>query len=159
VRLQTGTVAGTIVLSPTFVSDGGIALTPATPDTLVLTVPQAAPRLLNVQVATKTAAGFSVLVTGYATSRQITSIDLTFTAASGENVPTTRVTIPADASFTAWYQSAASAAFGSQFTATIPITLTGDLVNVTSLSDTVTSVSATLTNRAGSSNAMSANVQ
>ncbi len=159
VRLQTGTVAGTIVLSPTFTSDGGIALTPATPDALVLTVPQAAPRLLNVQVGSKTASGFSVLVTGYATSRQISTIDLTFTAASGENVPTTRVTIPADASFTAWYQSAASAAFGSQFTATIPITLTGDLVNVTNLSDTVTSVSATITNRAGTSNAMSANVQ
>ncbi|MBM3767206.1 MAG: choice-of-anchor D domain-containing protein [Acidobacteria bacterium] len=159
VRLQTGTVAGTIVLSPTFASDGGIALTPATPDTLVLTVPQTAPRVLSVQVGSKTTTGFQVLVTGYATSRQVTSIDLTFTAANGENVPTTRLNIPADASFTAWYQNAASAAFGSQFTATIPITLSGEVVNVTSLSDTVTAVSATITSRAGTSNAVSANIQ
>jgi hypothetical protein len=155
VRLQTGTVAGTIVLTPSFQSDGGIALTPTDPPALTLTVPSATPRLQAVQTTGKTASGFSVLVTGYATSRQITQIDLTFTPTSGENVPTTRITIPADASFNAWYQGTTSSQFGSQFTATIPITLSGDLVNVATLYETIKSVSVTLTNRVGASNTMS----
>ena len=155
VRLQTGTVAGSILLTPSFQSDGGIALTPTDPPSLTLAVAAAAPRLLTLQVASRTAAGFQLLVTGYATSRQITQIDLTITPASGENVTTSKITIPADASFNAWYQSAASVPFGSQFTATIPITISGDLVNVTSLAETVKSVSAILTNRLGTSTALS----
>ena len=103
-RLQTGTVAGAIVLTPSFSSDGGIALTPTNVESLTLTVAQSAPRLLNVQATAKTATGFTLLVTGYATARQLTTIDLTFTATSGENVPTTRVSLQADPTFTAWYR-------------------------------------------------------
>ena len=159
VRLQTGTVTGSIVMTPSFQTDGGIALTPTDPPGLTLTVGPAAPRLLSLQVTGKTATGFSLLVTGYATSRQITQIDLTFTATSGESVGTSRLTLPAEPSFNAWYQSTASAAFGSQFTATIPLTLAGDVVNVGTLVQTVKSVSAVLTNRMGASTAVSVDVQ
>ena len=159
VRLQTGTVAGAIVLTPSFQTDSAIVLTPTDPPSLSLTVASGAPQLLALQITAKTTTGFQLLVTGYATSRQISQIALTFTPTSGENVTTSTIAIPADASFNAWYQSAASAAFGSQFTATIPITLAGDLVNVTTLTDTVRSVSAVLTNRIGASQAVSVNVQ
>jgi hypothetical protein len=155
VRLQTGTVAGSIVLTPSFQSDGGIALTPADPPSITLTVPSSAPRLLTVQVTGKTTTGFSLLVTGYATSRQITQMDLTFTPVAGENVATTKISIPTDASFNAWYQGATSVPFGSQFTATVPITLSGDLTNVATLYETIKSVSVTLTNRLGTSAAVS----
>ncbi len=158
-RLQTGTVAGSLVLTPSFQSDGGIALTPADPPSLTLTVAQAAPRLLSVQITGKTAAGFSVLVTGYATSRQVTQIDLSFTGVSGENLSTSRITLPVEPSFNAWFQSTASAAFGSQFTATIPLTLTGDVINASTLADTVKSVSVTLTNRLGTSQSASVDLQ
>ncbi|MFN0104729.1 MAG: choice-of-anchor D domain-containing protein [Bryobacteraceae bacterium] len=159
VRLQTGTVAGSIVLTPAFQSDGGIALTPADPPSITLTVAPAAPRLLSVQVTGRTATGLQLLVTGFATSRQISQIDLAFTGVAGENIGTTRLTVPAEASFNAWYQSAASAQFGSQFTATIPLTLQGDLVNVGTLIETLRSVSATLTNRIGASAAASVDIQ
>ena len=36
------------------------------------------PRLLSVQVSTKTASALTLLVTGYATSRSITQIDVQF---------------------------------------------------------------------------------
>lgn len=157
-RLQTGTVAGAIVITPAFSSDGGIALTPTNVESLTLTVAQSAPRLLNVQVTSKTTTGFTLLVTGYATARQLSTIDLTFTATSGENVPNTKVSLQADPTFTAWYQSTASAAFGSQFTASIPITLSGDLNSVSTLIETLKSVSVTLTSRAGASNALSADI-
>jgi Abnormal spindle-like microcephaly-assoc'd, ASPM-SPD-2-Hydin len=159
VRLQTGTVAGSIVLTPSFQTDGGIILTPTDPPALSLTVAPAAPRLLSLQVTGRTSTGFQLLVTGFATSRQITQIDLTFTATSGENIGSSKVTIAAESSFSAWYQGTASAAFGSQFTATIPITLSGDVVNVTNLSDTIRSVSAVLTNRTGASNSVSVDLQ
>jgi hypothetical protein len=158
VRLQTGTVAGSIVLTPSFTTDGGINLTPTDPPSLSLAVAPAAPRILAAQVTARTATGFQILVTGYTTARQITSIDLTFTPVSGENVPTPRVTIPAEPSFNAWYQSAASTAFGSQFTVTIPITLTGEVINATNLGETLKSVSVTLTNRLGTSPAVSTDI-
>ncbi|HTM47550.1 MAG TPA: choice-of-anchor D domain-containing protein [Bryobacteraceae bacterium] len=157
--LQTGTVAGTITLTPSFVTDGGINLTPATPPSQNLTIPQSAPRLLSVQVSAHTASSLTLLITGYATSRSITQIDVQFTPVSGETVSTTKLTLPVDASFTAWYQSAASQAFGSQFTVTLPFNFSGDVTNVTNVSDTIQSVSVTLTNRQGVSSSQSVNLR
>ena len=159
IRLQSGTVAGSIVLTPSFQTDGGIVLTPTDPPSLTLPVASAAPQLLSAQITGKTTTGFALLLTGYATSRQVTQIALTFTPTAGENVTTSAITIPADASFNAWYQGTASAAFGSQFTVTVPITIAGDIVNVVNVVDTVKSVSAVISNRIGQSQAVSVNVQ
>ena len=159
VRLQTGTVAGAILLSPAFAtSSGGIDVTPANPPALTLTVPQAAPRIMNVLLSTKTATGLTLLVTGYATGRSITQMDLQFTPTVGENLGTTKLTLNVEPTFTAWYQGTASQAYGSQFTATIPLTLAGDIKNVSQVSDTIQSVSVTLTNRQGVSAAQSVTV-
>ncbi len=162
IGLQTGTVAGTITLTPSFVSDGGINLTPTLPPALNLTVPQLAPRLLSVQVSSKTAAGVTLLVTGYATGRAITQIDVQFTPVAGENVATTKLSLNVEASFTAWYQGAASQAFGSQFTVTLPFTLAGEITNTTAITnviDTIQSLSVTLTNRQGVSTTQSVNLR
>ena len=158
-RLQTGTVAGTITLTPSFITDGGINLTPAVPPALNLTVAQSAPRLLSVQVSNKTASGFTLLITGYATGRSLTQIDMQLTPVAGENVATTKLSLPVGPSFTAWYQSAASQAFGSQFTVSLPLTLQGDLTNVTTLTAAIQSLSVTLTNNQGVSGSMGASLQ
>jgi hypothetical protein len=156
IRLQTGTIAGAITLTPSFATTaGGIDLTPTTPPSMTLRIPTAAPQLLSVVVSAKTSAGFSLLVTGYATGRAITQMDFQFTPTAGENVATTKLTMNVDSTFSAWYQSTASAAFGSLFTATVPFTLAGDLVNVKDVIDTIQSVSVTLTNRQGVSSARS----
>jgi len=155
IRVQTGSIAGTITLTPSFLTDGGINLTPSAPSSLNLTVAAAAPRVLTVASTLRTANSLSILVSGYATSRSVTQIEVSFTAVSGENVGTTKITIPAESSFLGWYQSAASVPFGSLFTATIPLTFTGDVTNVASPSDTIQSVSVTLTNALGTSPAVS----
>jgi hypothetical protein len=157
--LQTGTVAGTITLTPSFITDGGINLTPAIPPSLNLTVAQSAPRLLSLQVSGKTASTLNLLITGYATGRTLTQIDIQFTPVAGENVATTKLSLPVGPSFTAWYQSTASQAFGSQFTLTLPLTLQGDLTNVTTLTAAVQSVSVTLTNNQGVSSSQSVSLQ
>jgi hypothetical protein len=157
--LQTGSVAGTITLTPSFITDGGINLTPAIPSSLNLTVAQTAPHLLSAQLSSKTANTFTFQITGYATGRAITEIDIQFTPTAGENVGTTKLSIPVGPSFTAWYQSSASQAFGSQFTVTIPLTLEGDLVTVTTLTAAVQTASVTLTNNQGVSNAQTVSLQ
>ncbi len=155
IRIQTGTVAGTISVTPSFATEGGIDLTPASPPALNLVVPQSAPRLLSVVVSQKTSTGFTLMLTGYATSRSITQIDFQFTPAAGENVATTRLSLNAEPSFVAWYQSTQSQPYGSLFTATAPFTLQGDVKSASSVADTIQSVSVTLSNRQGTSNSVS----
>jgi hypothetical protein len=151
IRLQTGTVAGTISLTPSFATEGGINMTPTNPPALSITIPQAAPRLLSVVLSARTGTGFTLLVTGFATGRSITQMEFQFTPVSGETVQTTRLPMNVESSFLAWYQSAQSQQFGSLFTATIPFTLAGDVKNVSTVVDTIQSVAVTLTNRQGTS--------
>jgi hypothetical protein len=150
IQLQSGSVAGTIVLTPTFATAlGSIDITPANPLSLALTVPQQAPGLLSVVAASKTANSITLAITGYATSRSVTQMDFQFTAVSTENVGTTHITVPVDSSFSAWYQGSASAAFGSNFTANITFTLTGTVNKADSLADTIQSIAVTMTNAQG----------
>jgi hypothetical protein len=162
-RVQTGTVAGTISIAPTFATQvNAIDLTPTNPATLTLTIPQSAPKLLNVVVSNKTTNGVTLLITGYATSRSLTQMDFQFTPTQGENVSTTKLTLNVESNFTAWYGSTAALPFGSLFTAAVPFTMQGDIVNTSTVSnvvDTIRSISVTLTNRQGVSAAQSANLQ
>jgi len=159
IRIQTGTVAGAITLTPSFTTEGGINLTPVSPLALNLVVPQLAPRLLGVTVSQKTASGFTLLVTGYATSRSVTQMDFQFTPVAGETVGTTRLTLSVEPSFLAWYQGSQSQQFGSLFTATVPFTLQGDVKNVDTVVDAIQSLSVTLANSQGTSNAVSVSLR
>lgn len=159
IRVQTGTVAGTISITPTFATDKGIDLTPANPTALNLVVPQSAPRLLGVEVSAKTTSTFTLLLRGYATSRSVTQMDFQFTPTTGENVATTRLTLNVEANFLSWYQQSQSQLYGSLFTATIPFTVQGDVKNVTSVADTIQSVLVTLSSRQGSSAAQSVSLR
>ena len=149
-RIQSGSLAGSInVTAVISTTEGSINLTPNTPPSVTLTVTPAAPRILSVSLGAKTATTLTILVSGYATNRSVTSLRLQFTPVSGEAVQTTDVTIPVEASFLGYYQGTASAPFGSLFTASIPLTLAGDIKNVASVADTIQSVAVTLTNRVG----------
>jgi hypothetical protein len=86
-------------------------------------------------------------------------MDLQFTAVSGENVATTRLSLPVEASFTAWYGSAQSQPFGSLFTASVPFTMQGEVTNVTNVVDTIQSVQVTISNRQGASQARSVDLR
>jgi hypothetical protein len=97
-------------------------------------------------------------VTGYATGRAITQMDFQFTGVGGESFVNTKISIPVETTFNAWYQGTNSAQFGSQFTATVPFTLSGEIKDtekIASLVDAIQSVSVTLTNRQGVSTARS----
>jgi hypothetical protein len=150
IRIQTGSVAGTITLTPAInTTEGAINLTPATPPTVSLSVAAGAPRLLGASIASRTANVLTLLINGYATNRSVTQMDLTFTPTAGETVSTTRITIPVEGAFLAYYQSPQSTPFGSLFSATVPLTFQGDLTKVTTLLDAIQSVAITISNRQG----------
>ena len=155
-RLQTGTVSGTITLTPSFSTENGVSLTPSNPPALRLTVPQEAPRILNALITNRSNNGFTLQITGYSTSRSVTRVNLTFTPRSGENLETTSLALNVESTFLAWYQSAQSQPFGSLFSVSIPLTLTGDVRGTNlALIDTIQSVAVTLSNAQGTSNSIS----
>lgn len=151
IRLQTGSVAGTITLTPSFATEGGVNITPSDPPTIRINVAQAAPEVTALQLGAKSANSFSVLITGYSTSRSITQMELQLTPAAGVNMQATRFTINVESAFLSWYQNAQSQQFGSLFTATLPVTLEGSAPNGGSLVDAIQSVSISLGNTSGSS--------
>jgi hypothetical protein len=157
ILIQTGTVAETVTLSPTFATAAGLDVTPASPTTLQFTVPSAAPVLESLQVTNATATSFTLLVIGYSTTRSLGSLSVTFNPASGYNFATTTFSSDLSQVGTVWFQSAASLAFGGQFEVTIPINLSGP--NGKDLLLAIASVSATVSNGVGTSAALQASVQ
>jgi len=119
IALQTGSVSGAITLSFALQAAGvdldasGLGHT--------ITIARAAPAIQNVNV-TRTASGFTIQVQGLSTPRELTEVNLHFTQASGANLQTTDLAESLTAVSKQWYQSQASAQFGSQFILVLPIT-------------------------------------
>jgi Putative Ig domain len=140
--MQTGTVAGVIVVSLRF-SAGGIDITPSPAPSVTGTIAPAAPVIKDVQV-TRSSNSISIAVTGYSTALEVTQAAYTFSAAPGQSLQSTASSISVDVTslFNGWFQSSSSAPFGSQFVYTQPFNIAGDPTQV--IVGTVT-----LTNRLG----------
>jgi hypothetical protein len=154
-HLQTGTVASTITLTPTFATQAGnVPVTPASPTTLQFAVAPAAPLLLTVVPVNESASSFALNLTGYSTTRTLTSVTLQFTAAAGMTLGNSQATINIQPAATLWFQSTASQAFGGQFTVTLPFTLQGTPPTGKTLLETIASISAMVSNEVGTSNSV-----
>lgn len=150
VQFQAGTVSGTIQLAATF-AVASVDVTPSPAPTAQVVIAPAPPLIRNVQIGTRTANSFEVLVTGLSTPRQVSQIQLQFTPASSGNLQTSTLSINTDAPFSTWFQSQSGIGFGSQFTASVIVTVGGDVT-------AVQSVSVTASNSQGSSNSVSTTV-
>ena len=158
IQLQTGTVASTITLTPTFATQaGGIDLTPATPATLHFSVAAASPTLISAQVGSITSNSFVLTLVGFTTTRSLTTMAVQFTAAGGFNISTAPVNIDLSHVAAAWFSSTASVAFGGQFQVTLPFTLSGTVATGQTLIGSLTAVTATIGNATGTSNSVQAN--
>jgi hypothetical protein len=146
---QTGTLPGTIQLSLAL-SAAGVNITPSVPPTATTVIAAAVPVISSVTVTT-TAAGIQVTVVGTSTTLDMKTATFQFTPSAGATLQTTSVTVDVSSLFAAWYQNPASLATGSQFSLTMPFTVSG------SVSD-IASVTVTLTNSAGTSAPAGANV-
>lgn len=158
VRVQAGTVAGTITITPTFATEGGADLTPDPATPVTMTVAESAPVVLSVSISARTATSLTLQVTGFSTTRSVREMDLQFTPVAGRTISTTSLKVNVDASFTAWYQNGQSVQFGSQFTATVPLTFSGEPPEGSTLVGTIQSVAVTLSNSRGTSAPVSVTV-
>ena len=140
VPVMIGTVAGTITITTTsFVNSHGIAL--PVPAPVVITVSATPPVIKKVTIGTVTSSGFSISVTGFSSTRDMTNAAFTFVAPTNATLTSSVITVPLTTAFTTWYGSAASTAFGSQFTMTVQFTYTaapGTTVPFTAVSVTMT---------------------
>lgn len=160
IRLQTGTVAGSIAITPSFATESAIDVTPGSPAPLLLSVAPAAPVLSAVQVTSLTASGFTLQITGYSTPRTLKSLEFSFSAAAGISIPQGTITVPVESGATAWYLSQASQAFGGQFTVSIPYTMTiSSGSSGATLANLISSVAVTATNDVGQSNTVQSTLQ
>ena len=157
IAFQTGTVASTITFTPAFMTQaGGLSLTPVSPATLQVTVAPAAPTLVGIQLANETTTGFSVLVTGYTTSRTLTNMNVQFATKPGFVMAQSQITISLQTASNLFFQSNASQTFGGQFTITVPFTFTGTLVSGAPVVSALASVSVNVSNELGTSNTVQA---
>lgn len=151
--LQTGTTAGTILITPAFTTQNGYNLTPSSPTTLTLTVPQAAPQLSSASVTSETLVSFTLILNGYTTTRGLTQLAIQITPKQGQTFSTTSLTINVSSASGAWFQTTTSQAYGGAFLIEIPFVLsngstTDDLVH------RLQSLSITATNGVGTSSAL-----
>ena len=150
VGLQTGTVAGTITITAQL-SSGTQNVTPTPAPSVSIQVNATVPVITSI-TATRNSTGFTVVLVGYSSSRDLATAAYQFTGAAGSNLLNTQASTAVGTLFTQWYGSAAAAPYGSQFTLTQPFTVTGSPASVLS-------VTVTLTNSVGTSQAVSANLQ
>jgi hypothetical protein len=132
---QSGTVSG-VLLVQAALSDGPVASHP-------ISVLDSAPVIRSV-LATRTATGFEVTITGYSTTRELTEARFRFGPAPGETLAASEVTIPLRTLAEEWYASPESRMFGSQFTYRQVFTVTGS-------SSAIASISVKLSNTIGDS--------
>jgi hypothetical protein len=158
IRFQTGTVAGTITLAATFATEaGGINLTAGGAPATNIAVRPSAPRISSVQLASRTAGGFVVVITGYSPTRSVNTMDFTFTPFVDPNnkdlkLETTTSTLSVSGPFGVWYQSTASQTFGSLFTATVTFNVRGNI-------EAIQSLAVTMSNSLGASNSASVSLR
>ncbi len=158
IQLQSGTVASTITLTPSFATQAGdITLTPVSPTTQALSVAAAAPTVISAQVGSITTNSFVLTLIGYTTTRSLTTMAVEFTAAPGFKVSAAPVNIDLSQVAAAWFASTASAAFGGQFEVTVPFTLSGTVATGQTLTGSLAAVSAAVSNTTGTSNSVQTN--
>lgn len=154
-QLQTGTVAETINIGASFATAGGVTVTSPNTAPLVVNIPRSAPTLISVAQQNFTTSGFTILVTGYSTTRTLSKVNLQFTGAPGLTLSGASFTVDVTQAATFWFSGSTSQPFGGLFAISIPVNVkvTGGTAP-TSLSGQFT-VTATATNDVGTSNSVS----
>ena len=151
-QLQTGTAAGSIVVSLSNLTAAGVDVTPTPAPSVTTTIAAAAPVITKVQVVRNadtttgcTAGQICVEITGYVTDREMTQATFNFTAVTGQTLQPSAGSIPVSIGsvFTTWYSTST---MGSQFVYVQSFAVTGDPNNVVC-------ASVSLTNRIGTTSA------
>lgn len=153
IRFQTGSVAGAIVVTPSFITEGGLDLTPENPPVLRAVMPSGPPRLLGLSIEGRTSTGFQLQAVGYTTTRSLTSMKVVFTGRPGFNFPRTEFTQDLSVNSLLWFNSQASVASGGQFVLQLPFNLSISGGSTPPI-EAIESVTLTVSNERGESNSI-----
>ena len=129
---DTGTVAGTITFTLDFMASGA-DITPSPAPTKTYTTNPTVP-FISLVTLEQTSGGVTVVVTGFSSTRDMNTGTFQFASATGTSISNPTLTVSLSSAFTTWYSNAASDAYGSQFTLTMPFPVqgqAGDIVSVT----------------------------
>ena len=148
VTVKAGTVAGVIVLTPSFRA-GPVNVTPVGVATQRITVARAAPVLTSVECTRPAASTFAITADGFTNLRSATQASFDFQAASGVTLGTNQLSLDAGSLFNAWFSGPAAAGVGGTFRY-------NQIFNVQGASSSIGAVSLRLTNAAGTSTAVTA---
>src|SRR5579863_2883577 len=123
-----GTVAGTWTVAVTALNTGGSSVLPSPAPTYPVAVPIAAPLVVgSAQIVGATSSGFTVQLTGIASSRSVSSATFLFTPASGAKLQGTSVTVPFNGvDQSQWFNTPASQGYGGTFSLALPFSYSGD---------------------------------
>jgi hypothetical protein len=149
IQFGLGTVAGTWTITLTALSTGGVSTLPSPAPTYTVPVAPAAPSIVagSVQILNPSSSGFSVQLTGFATTRDVASATFVFSAASGATLKGTTLSVAFNGQDQSeWFNTTASQAAGGTFKLVLPFTYSGD-------ASALGSVSVTLTNSRGQTSA------
>jgi len=126
ITFSTGTVAGTITLIASITSP-----TPASSvATQTITNATAAPYISSVQLS-KVSGGVNVVITGYSSPRDVTSASFTFSLTSNATITQNDIGVGVSPQFQAWFANTSTYATGSEFTLTVPFSVTGNPADMT----------------------------
>lgn len=115
IAFQTGTVAGTLTLAVTSnLSGDNFSQT--------VVVARAAPVIQSANI-TKSSSGFQVQVTGFSNTRELAGASFHFTAATGQSLQTSDLTVSLSSVASQWFTGSGSQQFGGQFLLVIPFTV------------------------------------
>lgn len=122
-------MAGTITITLNL-DAGGVDVTPVPAPTQTIVIPRAAPVITNMALS-RSGNTLTIDITGFATPREVTSAEISFTPRAGATVQTTNFTVPLTPQFNTYYGNAGNDQFGSTFRLTIPFTVTPDATVIT----------------------------
>jgi hypothetical protein len=155
ISLQTGTVAGTITITPSFATaTNGTDLTPTNPPALTISVPTGPVQLVNALVSQATANSITLEVIGYTTTRTLTQMQFQFTAASSATLANNTVSLNIQPNAQVWFSSTTSQGSGGEFSITVPFALSSSAsssAGAPTLLSMLQSVSITVSNELGNS--------
>jgi hypothetical protein len=158
VALQTGTTSGNIVITPSFGLANGFNLTPASPSVYTVTIPRLAPQVLSGSVSSATADSFTLVLSGYTTTRTLTQFNVQFTPVQGQTFNPANLAINVSSASAVWFQGSSADGFGGSFLVAISFVLSNGS-STTNLVQLLQSLSITATNEVGTSSVLAVPIQ
>jgi hypothetical protein len=141
--IQAGSVSGTIDFLVDGLDASGSPLPAPAGAIRTVQVPPAAPVIRTASV-NRTAGGFDLVIVGLSNTRDVTQATVRFRPGAGSNLRTDELTVPLTDAAKGWFSSGGSAAYGGQFTLTLPFSIVGG-------ANVVDAVTVILNNSAGAS--------